>query len=153
MARAKCIVACGLDSGSRGNYEIVERNVGGFHFASLASGAMAGTLSFKEWKGRRVAEKTSVIRQVERERSMTGSARDNKLAQARFNLQTEQDLTPEDYFHLYLMEQFRKNPNQARETAKSLSKEELADIVVSYINATNQFYEIETSASRLQTSR
>ncbi len=119
----------------------------------FAANVFANTISFQKWKIRRVAEKNSVVIQVKRDKSLSYEARQSKLAQAQFNLQTEKDLTPEDYFYLYLVEQFKSNPESARETAKSLSKEELASLVVSYINATNQFKELEANPNRLQTSR
>ncbi len=119
----------------------------------LASNVLASPLSFQKWKLRRVAEKTSIVAQIRQDKSLPTGIHQNKLNQAMFNLQTEKDLTPEDYFHLYLVEQFKSNPSKARDTAKSLSKEELADIVVSYINATQQIRELEINANRLQTSR
>lgn len=119
----------------------------------VSTNVFAAPVSFQQWKTRRVAEKMYLLTQLKRERALPTDIHQAKVSQAQFNLQTEKDLTPEDYFHLYLFEQFKTNPENAKETAKSLSKAELADIVVSYISATKQFRAVEATASRLQTSR
>ena len=119
----------------------------------ITANTFAGTLSFRQWKHRRIAEKNSIVTQIKRDKSLNVEIRQNKLIQAKLNLQTEKDLSPDDYFHLYLVEQFKKDPKSARATAKTLSKDELADIIISYISATNQFYKIEANSNHLQTSR
>lgn len=119
----------------------------------FSANVFAGSLSFEKWKTRRVAEKASIVAQIKRDKSLAPEQKQSRLMRANLNLQTEKDLSPEDYFHLYLLTQFKDQPNKARETIQSLSKKELADIVISYINATNQFREAEVSSIHLQTSR
>src|SRR5690606_34678487 len=109
----------------------------------VSTNLFANPLSFQQWKSRRVTEKESVVEQIKQNKSLKTEARQKKLTQALANIETEKDLSPEDYFHLYLVELFKNNPNGAREAAKTLSKEELAAIIVSYINTTNQMKKLE----------
>lgn len=116
--------------------------------------SFAGVLGFREWKQRRIAEKTSIISQIKNDKLLSKEERALKLKRAQFNLKTETELTPDDYFHLYLSERFRNNPEKSKEAARKLSKEELAEILVGYVVMANQSRGAELfNPNPLQTSR
>lgn len=96
----------------------------------------ANVLSFKEWKTRRIVEAKSLITQIKLEKNLEADVQRHRLLQIEMKLQAAKELSPNDYFHLYIMENLKTKPEEIRSVVKKLSKNELAEILNGYVNQT-----------------
>ncbi len=115
--------------------------------ASLATAQVAlgssTILGFQAWKARRVIEAQSLFQQVRTEVRMALSKAQNRspqrarylqerLEQARLNIQISRELTPNDYFVLYVRERRNTNPRAFVLAVEQMSNPEVAEILASY---------------------
>jgi hypothetical protein len=99
-----------------------------------------GVQSFKSWKSRRVTEAQALADNLNRELVMASRAGDtteqnrikSRLTQAKVNLGVVKELTANDYFVLYLMVQFKNNIAAFSLAAKSLSPQDMSEILDAY---------------------
>ncbi|HEX4923255.1 MAG TPA: hypothetical protein VFV50_04185, partial [Bdellovibrionales bacterium] len=66
--------------------------------------------------------------------SSSSPAQRARLRQAKTNVAIAQELTPNDYFILYLSPKYRNNARALEVAARFMSRQELAEILVGYSN-------------------
>ena len=102
----------------------------------------AAGLSFHDWKFRRIQEAQSVVRQLQHDKSLQREEKESRVSRASAKLVAEKDLSPNDYFHLYLIDLYKKSPNEAKQAACKLTKEETAEILLGYVRLAEQVKEL-----------
>jgi hypothetical protein len=106
---------------------------------------MAAVLSFKHWKAQKVTQAKSVVVQVRREMksfSVLPPSLKARYKQALTNVSIAKELSPNDYFVLYIGPRFKGNTKAIAEATKGLSKEEIAEILVGYSDQLNEKPEV-----------
>lgn len=96
-------------------------------------------LSFKAWRSRRVIEAKSQVSQIKEtmrqqnrsENSRTADLK-NRLEQELLNVKIAQELSANDYFVLYLTEQFKGDEGAVLQAVKRMSQKEVAEILINY---------------------
>jgi hypothetical protein len=105
----------------------------------LCSPAFAGVVSYKVWKAQKVQQaKSSLSRIQKEEKRRSTSAVKVRLKQAKTNMAIAKELTPNDYFVLYLGPKYKGNGKALEVAARFMSRQELAEILVGYSNQLHQ---------------
>lgn len=115
--------------------------------STLSVSAFADGVSYKEWKNKRILEAKSLISHVKTQHFATPEEKMSRLERAEMQLEAEKELGPNDYFRLYLVDIFKKNPNLARKIAQKMSKQELAEVLAGYANETNRAHQLALTES------
>lgn len=116
--------------------------LGGLCTPALADIKVVG---YQSWKARRILEAQSLYQQVRTEvRVALSSARNRRpensrrlqerLEQARLNVQIARELSPNDYFVLYVRERRHTNPAAFIQAVERMSNPEVAEILNAYHN-------------------
>jgi len=115
---------------------------GGLPNESLAELKVVG---FQSWKARRILEAQALYQQVRGEvreslssvqnrRPETSRRLQERLEQSRLNVQIARELTPNDYFVLYVRERRHTNPRAFVQAVERMSNPEVAEILNAYHN-------------------
>lgn len=99
--------------------------------------AFASVLGFREWKAVRVFEAKNEHAKLSKSlkklrKSDISRAEERALNQARMNISIAQDLSPNDYFILYLSQKYRGQKPALLAASKKLSSADMAEILSSY---------------------
>ncbi|MEQ1877529.1 MAG: hypothetical protein ABL958_12860 [Bdellovibrionia bacterium] len=99
----------------------------------MATSAQAGVVSFKVWKAQKIQQAQSTLK-IAKKNSVTSAASGARLKQAKTNMVIAQELSPNDYFILYLAPKYQGNAKALEVAARFMSRQELAEILVGYSN-------------------
>jgi hypothetical protein len=102
--------------------------------------ASAGVVSYKVWKAQKVQQAKNSLSHTQKElkSSSENSAIKMRLKQAKTNVAIARELTPNDYFVLYLGPKYQGNAKALEVAARFMSRQELAEILVGYSNHLHQ---------------
>lgn len=93
-------------------------------------------VSFKEWKKQKTSGVERVIAELEDLQKKTparfGPEDQEKLKQAKINLDITKDLNAQDYFVLYLSPQFQNDQGAFTQAVKMMAPDEIAQILLGY---------------------
>jgi hypothetical protein len=103
--------------------------------------SVASVVSFKVWKAQKVQQAQSALVRIQKELKSFSVAPPTlkvRLKQSKTNVAIAQELTPNDYFVLYLGPKHKGNAKALEKAARFMSREELAEILVGYSNHLRQ---------------
>lgn len=93
-------------------------------------------VSFKEWRFSKIRESENIIATLEAlekaNPSQFGPEEETKLKQAKNNLDISRELTPQDYFVLYLSPQFQGDPQAYTKAMSLMDPADIAQILIGY---------------------
>lgn len=93
-------------------------------------------VSFKDWKKGKILEVQGAINQLETIQKTSpaqfGPEEQEKLKQARTNLDITKDLNAQDYFVLYLSPRFQNDQQAYTKAVQMMSADEVAQILIGY---------------------
>lgn len=99
----------------------------------IACGSAQGAVvSFKVWKAQKIQQAQGSLKTAKK--ASTSPANKARLKQAKTNLLIAQELSPNDYFILYLAPKYQGNAKALEVAARFMSRQELAEILVGYSN-------------------
>ncbi len=90
-------------------------------------------MSFKVWKAQKIQQAQSTLKHAKK-RAETSPTEAARLKQAKTNMVIAQELSPNDYFILYLAPKYQGNQKALEVAARFMSRQELAEILVGYSN-------------------
>jgi hypothetical protein len=94
--------------------------------------AQGAVVSFKVWKAQKIQLAQTTLKSAKKTAVSATPAGRARLKQAKTNLLIAQELSPNDYFILYLAPKYQGNAKALEVAARFMSRQELAEILVGY---------------------
>lgn len=104
---------------------------------SLTSPSWASVMSFSQWKAQQIGLAKSIYSDAVIDSRRGGQEGLSRLRKARVKLVVAQELSPNDYFELYLSRHYNNNFKALEMAAKKMRPAELAEILMSYSDKLN----------------